>query len=250
MPVSILPVSPETQASAGAKELTKLARQAAGCELCPQLVESRSQVVFGTGPADAALMLVGEAPGASEDREGLPFVGASGRLLDTLLGGIGLGRQEVFIANVLKCRPPENRDPKPEEVANCSPWLERQLEIVNPAVVVTLGNFATRLLRGDPAPIGKVRGRPEIVSVGSRQVRLFPVFHPAAALYRRPNLKVLETDFAEIPGLLALGPPEQLPPVAGEVADEGAAGSGDGAGHGEPAGRADGPDGDSQLGLF
>ena len=250
MPVSILPVSPETQASAGAKELTRLARQAAGCELCPQLVESRTQVVFGTGPADAALMLVGEAPGASEDREGLPFVGASGRLLDTLLGGIGLARQEVFIANVLKCRPPENRDPKPEEVANCSPWLERQLEIVNPAVVVTLGNFATRLLRGDPAPIGKVRGRPEIVSVGSRQVRLFPVFHPAAALYRRPNLEVLESDFAEIPGLLALGPPEQLPLAAREVADEGAVGSGDGAGPGEPAGRADGPDGDSQLGLF
>jgi uracil-DNA glycosylase family 4 len=250
VPVSILPVSPETQAAADAKELTRLARQAAGCELCPQLVESRTQVVFGTGPADAALMLVGEAPGASEDREGLPFVGASGRLLDTLLGGIGLARQEVFIANVLKCRPPENRDPKTEEVANCSPWLERQLEIVNPAVVVTLGNFATRLLRGDPAPIGKVRGRPEIVSVGSRQVRLFPVFHPAAALYRRPNLEVLEIDFAEIPGLLALGPPEQLPLAAGEVADEGAVGSGDGAGPGEPAGRADGPDGDSQLGLF
>ena len=115
---------------------------------------------------------------------------------------------------------------------------------------VTLGNFATRLLRGDPAPIGKVRGRPEIVSVGSRQVRLFPVFHPAAALYRRPNLEVLETDFAEIPGLLALGPPEQLPLAAREVADEGAVGSGDGAGPGEPAGRADGPDGDSQLGLF
>ncbi len=245
-----MPVSPKSQASGASELLSELARQASGCELCPQLVESRTQVVFGSGPADAELMLVGEAPGASEDREGFPFVGASGRLLDQLLEGIGLARDEVFIANVLKCRPPENRDPKPEEVANCSPWLERQLEIVNPAVVVTLGNFATRLLRGDPAPIGKVRGRPEIAGVGSRQVRLFPVFHPAAALYQRPNLEVLETDFAEIPGLLALGPPEQLPLSAREVADEGAAGRGDGAGPGEPAGRADGPDGDSQLGLF
>jgi uracil-DNA glycosylase family 4 len=258
-------VSPKTQASAGAEELTELAREAAWCELCPQLVESRTQVVFGSGPADAALMLVGEAPGASEDREGLPFVGASGRLLDTLLDGIGLSREEVFIANVLKCRPPENRDPKPEEVANCSPWLERQLGIVNPAVVVTLGNFATRLLRGDPAPIGKVRGRPEIVSVGSRRVRLFPVFHPAAALYRRPNLEVLETDFAEIPGLLALGPPEQLPPVTGGVADGGAgkdgsgntggeaanAGGGEsGTAPGEPSAGSGGSGDDSQLGLF
>ena len=250
-------MSPKTQSSGGSKELSELALQAAGCELCPQLVDSRTQVVFGSGPADAALMLVGEAPGASEDREGLPFVGASGRLLDTLLGGIGLSREEVFIANVLKCRPPENRDPKPEEVANCSPWLERQLGIVDPAVVVTLGNFATRLLRGDPAPIGKVRGRPEIASVGSRQVRLFPVFHPAAALYRRPNLEVLEADFAAIPGLLALGPPEQLPAVAVEVAGGGAAGTrptGEGtppgAGSGEAAGRPEGPGGDSQLGLF
>lgn len=237
-------MSPKTQASAGAKELSELALQAAGCDLCPQLVESRTQVVFGSGPADAALMLVGEAPGASEDREGAPFVGASGRLLDALLEGIGLAREEVFVANVLKCRPPDNRDPRPEEVANCSPWLERQLGIVNPAVVVTLGNFATRLLRGDPAPIGKVRGRPELASVGSRQVRLFPVFHPAAALYRRPNLEVLETDFAGIPGLLALGPPEQTPPVAGEAVE------GAGEGPDEEAGRAGGSGGGPQLGLF
>ncbi len=241
-----MPVSPKSQASGASELLSELARQASGCELCPQLVESRTQVVFGSGPADAELMLVGEAPGASEDREGFPFVGASGRLLDELLAGIGLSRDEVFIANVLKCRPPENRDPRPEEVANCSPWLERQLEVVDPAVVVTLGNFATRLLRGDTAPIGKVRGRPEIAGVGSRQVRLFPVFHPAAALYRRPNLEVLQADFAAIPALLALGPPEQAPPDPGPATARGEAGDEPGVGaEGES-----GPDGADQLGLF
>lgn len=237
-----MPVSPETQASEAARQLSELAGEASGCERCPQLVESRTQVVFGSGPADAKLMLVGEAPGASEDREGLPFVGASGRLLDSLLEGIGLAREQVFIANVLKCRPPENRDPRPDEVSNCSPWLERQLELVDPAVVVTLGNFATRLLRGDPAPIGKVRGRPEIVVVGGRAVRLFPVFHPAAALYRRPNLEVLEADFAAIPELLALGSPEQPEPPA-----RAAAGPERPAAAAAPQGEAPG---ESQLGLF
>jgi DNA polymerase len=190
-------------------------------------------------------MLVGEAPGASEDREGLPFVGASGKLLDSLLEGIGLERDRVYIANVLKCRPPENRDPRPEEVSSCSPWLEAQLEIVDPAVVVTLGNFATRLLRGDPAPIGKVRGKAELVTVGDRQVRLFPVFHPAAALYRRPNLEVLEVDFAAIPKLLALGPPEQPPPPAREGTGDAGPASGPREGSSPP----DAP-GEGQLGLF
>lgn len=241
-----MPVSPEIQASGADRQLSELAREASVCELCPQLVESRTQVVFGSGAADAELMLVGEAPGASEDREGLPFVGASGRLLDSLLEGIGLAREQVFIANVLKCRPPENRDPRPEEVSNCSPWLGRQLEVVDPAVVVTLGNFATRLLRGDPAPIGKVRGRPEIVAVGGRTVRLFPVFHPAAALYRRPNLEVLETDFAAIPELLALGPPDQPQPPEQTASDPGRPPA-TAAPQGEAQGEAQG---ESQLGLF
>ena len=225
-----------------AAAMEALAGEAAGCRRCPQLVESRSQVVFGSGPADAELMLVGEAPGASEDREGLPFVGASGKLLDTLLEGIGLSRGRVFIANVLKCRPPENRNPRPEEVANCSPWLESQLEVVSPALVVSLGNFATRLLRGDAAGIGKVHGQVEEVSVGARLVRLYPVFHPAAALYRRPNLEVLEADFARIPELLALGPveqPEPQAPAAPEAKD------GDGVPEESPGRRDDG-----QMGLF
>ena len=216
-------MTPKTRALEREEELAGLAVRASACQLCPQLVESRSQVVFGAGNASAQLMFVGEAPGASEDREGVPFVGASGKLLDTLLEEIGLSRQEVFIANVLKCRPPENRDPRPDEVANCSPWLEAQLAVVEPALVVTLGNFATRLLRGDPAPIGKVRGRPEVVAVGSRSVRLYPLFHPAAALYRRPNLELLREDFARIPGLLELGPPDQPrdEPVTDKAVPEG-----------------------------
>jgi len=246
-----VPVTPQTRAVARQAELEELAREAARCELCPQLVESRSQVVFGSGNAAAELMFVGEAPGASEDREGVPFVGASGKLLDTLLDEIGMVREEVFIANVLKCRPPENRDPRPEEVGNCSSWLESQLELVSPALVVTLGNFATRLLRGDSAPIGKVRGRPEVVPVGRRSVRLYPVFHPAAALYRRPNLEVLREDFARIPGLLELGAPEQ--PAGGPriaPGDSGAAAlASDGEGEAGEAGEA-GAEGEDQLGLF
>lgn len=229
-------MTPETRAAGRQVELDALAREASACERCPQLVESRSQVVFGSGSAAAQLVFVGEAPGASEDRDGVPFVGASGKLLDTLLEGIGLSREEVFIANVLKCRPPDNRDPRPEEVGNCSPWLEAQLAVIEPALVVTLGNFATRLLRGDAAPIGKVRGQVQVVMVGALNVRLYPLFHPAAALYRRPNLELLKEDFARIPGLLELGPPEQ--PVSPEniLPGEGGEGSAD-----EPG---------SQLGLF
>lgn len=244
-------MEPANTASGRATALQEAACEAAECRLCPQLVESRSRVVFGTGAVDAQLMLVGEAPGASEDREGVPFVGASGKLLDSLLDGIGLSRESVFIANVLKCRPPENRDPRPEEVANCKPWLERQLELVEPALVVTLGNFATRLLRGDPAGIGKVHGRAEEVAVGSRLVRLYPVFHPAAALYRRPNLEILEADFARIPGLLDQGP---LPQPAGNGEDrpleDDAGRQGDGPARGPAAAAGAGDPEEGQLGLF
>ena len=128
------------------------------CERCPQLVAGRTQVVFGAGNANADLLFVGEAPGAKEDEQGVPFVGAAGKLLSELLGEIGIAREDVFIANVLKCRPPQNRNPEPEEIERCSPWLWRQLELIEPIVVVTLGNFATKLLRGDPAGISQVHG--------------------------------------------------------------------------------------------
>ena len=186
-----------------------LSQQASSCQLCPQLVASRSQVVFGAGDVNADLMFVGEAPGASEDRDGVPFVGASGKLLGDLLTGIGLSRDDVYIANVLKCRPPENRDPRSDEIANCSPFLLGQVELVEPTVVVTLGNFATKLLREDDEGITAIHGQAELRSFGSRTVWLYPVFHPAAALYRRPNLELLREDFARLPQMLADGPPDQ-----------------------------------------
>jgi uracil-DNA glycosylase family 4 len=185
-------------------------QEARGCVRCPQLAETRKTVVFGAGNADADLLFVGEAPGRHEDEQGLPFVGQAGKLLDALLGEIGLAREDVFIANVLKCRPPGNRDPQPVEIENCQDWLFRQLELIHPTVVCTLGNFSTKLLRGDPTGITRLHGREEVRVIGPRAVRLYPLFHPAAALYTPPNVEVLRQDFARIPELLALGPPPQL----------------------------------------
>jgi len=179
------------------------------CTSCPSLVAHRKQVVFASGPVSADLMFIGEAPGANEDREGIPFIGASGRLLDELLESIEMNRDEVYITNVVKCRPPENRDPLTAEIQNCAGFLRRQIELVAPIVVVTLGNFATRLLRGDGAGITTIHGQPERRSFGERAVWLFPVFHPAAALYRRPNLQLLREDFARLPALVHGGPPMQ-----------------------------------------
>ncbi len=158
--------------------LAELAATAAGCTRCP-LATGRTQVVFGTGDPDADLMFVGEAPGRDEDLQGVPFVGRSGRLLDRLLAEeVGIGREAVYIANVVKCRPPENRDPKPDEIAACRPYLEQQMALIAPKVVVTLGNFATRLLLDTDQGITRVRGR--AYPLGSTQ--LVPTFHPAAAL--------------------------------------------------------------------
>jgi DNA polymerase len=185
---------------------------ASACTRCPQLAATRTQVVFGAGNADAEVMFVGEAPGANEDRLGLPFVGQAGKLLDQLLEGIGLARQDVFIANVLKCRPPGNRDPAPAEIEHCRAWLFSQLELIAPVVVCALGNFATKLLRADPAGITRVHGREEIRVLGPRAVRLYPLFHPAAALYTPANVEVLRADFARIPELVARGAPPQPQP--------------------------------------
>jgi uracil-DNA glycosylase len=187
--------------------------QAKGCTNCPQLAATRTTVVFGNGNADADLMFVGEAPGANEDRQGLPFVGQAGKLLDTLLGEIGLVRADVFVANVLKCRPPGNRDPHPAEIEACQAYLLRQVELIEPRVICTLGNFATKLLRGDPTGITRLHGREEVRTIGSRAVRLYPIFHPAAALYTPANVEVLRTDFARIPELLAMELPPQPEPL-------------------------------------
>ncbi len=171
------------------------------CTRCP-LAESRTHVVFGSGNPDADLMLVGEAPGFHEDQQGVPFVGQAGQLLDRLLAGIGLARDDVYVANTLKCRPSGNRDPQPEEIAACEPHLFRQIELVQPRVVATLGNFATKLLSGRPLGITRVHGQEERVTLGTTPVVLYPLYHPAAALYTPSMLGVLEADFARIPSLL------------------------------------------------
>jgi uracil-DNA glycosylase len=192
------------------EELKAVWRQASACTRCPQLAATRQTVVFGSGNADADLMFVGEAPGANEDRQGVPFVGQAGRLLDTLLEEIGLTRGDVFVVNVLKCRPPGNRDPLPQEIEACQDYLFRQLELIEPRVVCTLGNFSTKLLRGDPMTgITRLHGREEIRRIGPRRVRLYPIYHPAAALYTPKMLDTLRADFERLPALLALDPPEQ-----------------------------------------
>jgi len=182
--------------------------EARDCVACP-LHETRTTVVFGAGNADADLMFIGEAPGANEDRMGLPFVGQAGKLLDRLLGEIGMDRKDVFVANTLKCRPPDNRDPYPHELAACQDYLFHQVELIEPVVICTLGNFSTKLLRGDATGISRLHGQPEVREVGPRAVRLYPLYHPAAALYTPSTLEALRADFARIPDLVALGPPPQ-----------------------------------------
>jgi DNA polymerase len=186
--------------------------EASACTRCPQLASTRRTVVFGSGHADADLMFVGEAPGAREDEQGLPFVGQAGKLLDKLLEEIGLTRGDVFVCNTLKCRPPQNRDPLPQEVDACQDYLFRQLELIRPKLVCTLGNFATKLLRGDTTGITRVHGRDEIRRIGPRTVRLYPLYHPAAALYTPSMVDTLRADFLRIPELLELPELEQPRP--------------------------------------
>jgi uracil-DNA glycosylase family 4 len=192
------------------EELKSVYEEAKGCVRCP-LHQTRTNVVFGAGNADAELMFIGEAPGANEDRLGLPFVGQAGKLLDTLLEEIGLERTDVWICNTLKCRPPGNRDPHPNEIASCQPYLRKQVDLIEPTVICTLGNFSTKLLRADSAGISRLHGREEVRIVGSRAVRLYPLYHPAAALYTPSMLATLRADFQRIPELLALGAPDQPP---------------------------------------
>lgn len=187
-----------------AQELAAYAAEVATCTAC-RLAQGRTQVVFGVGDPDASLMFVGEAPGFHEDRQGYPFVGQAGKLLDRLLGGIGLTREEVFVANVLKCRPPGNRDPMPDEIESCEPHLFRQIALIEPRLIATLGNFATKLLSGQQHGITRVHGKPQQTALGGRTVTLYPLYHPAAALYTPAMLATLEEDFARIPALIADG---------------------------------------------
>jgi uracil-DNA glycosylase len=190
-------------------QLVELYKEVRKCERCA-LHATRSQTVFGAGNADADLMFVGEAPGAQEDLEGIPFVGRAGKLLSELLAENGLERGDVFIANVLKSRPPGNRDPQPDEIEACKPYLFRQVELIEPTVICTLGNFATKLLTGSQTGISRVHGVPQVHQLGQRTVQIFPIYHPAAGL-RTPSVKqLLRDDFKKLPGLLAAGPPSQL----------------------------------------
>ena len=202
-------------ATARAAALTSYAVETAGCARCA-LSETRNRVVFGSGDPDAELMLVGEAPGFQEDQGGAPYAGQAGELLERLLGGIGLQRDDVYLANVLKCRPPQNRDPLESEIASCEPHLFRQIELVRPRVVATLGNFATKLLSGRPYGITRVHGQGYEVALGAATVVLFPLYHPAAALYTPSMLRALEDDFSRLPALLGH---ERAPAAPADRAD-------------------------------
>jgi uracil-DNA glycosylase family 4 len=197
------------------EELVSVYREMCNEHACP-LKHVRTRVVFGAGNADADLMFVGEAPGAAEDQQGLPFVGRAGKLLDELLAEVGIQRSDVFITNVICCRPPGNRDPLPEEIDACKPYLYRKVELIEPKVICTLGNFATKLLTGNPTGITKVHGRPQERELGGRLLLLFPIFHPAAALRTDSVKQLLREDFAKLPALLAWHS-EQEEAAAGDV---------------------------------
>lgn len=167
------------------------------CHRCP-LGDTRTRLVFGVGDPHARLMFIGEAPGRNEDLRGEPFVGAAGALLDELLASIGLVRSQVYIANILKCRPPGNRDPLPAEVETCTPFLREQVRLIDPGLLVTLGNHATKFVLKTGEGITRLRG--SVRSVGTFTV--LPIFHPAAALYDRTKRDVLFQDFATIGDLL------------------------------------------------
>jgi uracil-DNA glycosylase len=205
--------------------LARLTEELEGCPRCP-LARTRTRVVVGTGDSDADLMFVGEAPGYHEDQQGVPFVGQAGKLLDRLLGEIGLERRAVYVANVLKCRPPGNRDPVPEEIEACEGFLFQQVELIRPRVIATLGNFATKLLTGQPYGITRVHGRPQPRQIGSVGTVLYPIYHPAAALYTPAMLETLRADFARLPALLQAERPQPARPapppveVAAPVAPE------------------------------
>jgi len=214
-----------TDAQARRDDLVAFFHELEDCAKCP-LAEGRTTVVFGSGDPDADLMFVGEAPGFHEDKQGKPFVGQAGKMLDKLLAEIGRTRREVFIANVLKCRPPGNRDPQPAEIEACEGHLFRQVELIRPRVICSLGNFATKLLSGRPEGITKVRGVPQLREIGGRTLFLYPIFHPAAALYTPAMLERLREDIRALPELLAQplpgDPPEPEPEPEPELAAVGA----------------------------
>jgi DNA polymerase len=199
------------------RTLVDVAQEASTCTKC-RLATSRTQVVFGVGNPDADLLFIGEAPGQNEDKQGEPFVGAAGQLLTRMLGEIGLTREEVYIANILKCRPPGNRDPQEDEIETCTPWLVEQMSLIQPDVVVTLGNFATKFVLQTQTGITRMRG--SVYPWHGRKV--IPTFHPAAVLRgggeKGRQFGELQEDFALIKRTLAEPePPPPPPPVTSLV---------------------------------
>jgi uracil-DNA glycosylase family 4 len=184
--------------------LARLCQEIIDCRDC-ELAQYRTKVVPGEGAEDADLLFIGEAPGWHEDQQGRPFVGPAGQFLDELLASIGLRREEVYIANVIKCRPPQNRDPLPAEIQSCRKWLDRQIEIIQPQMIVTLGRYS--LARYFPnQSISKIHGKPR----KSGDVIYYPMYHPAAALHQGSLRKTIETDMLKIPQILAQA--EELSP--------------------------------------
>jgi DNA polymerase len=176
------------------------------CQRCG-LAQTRTQIVFGVGDPEARVMFVGEAPGRNEDLKGEPFVGAAGQFLDELLGHAGLERRQVFIANVLKCRPPGNRDPEQIEIETCTPFLREQIRVVSPEILVTLGNFATRFVLKTQTGITRLRGTVQTAG----RFTVLPIFHPAAAIYDRSKHDLLFEDFALLQRLLDAPPAQDVP---------------------------------------
>ena len=184
-----------------ANSLDEVAAIASGCTLC-RLCNSRTQVVFGQGNPDADLLFVGEGPGYHDDRTGDPLTGAAGELLDELLRGIGMHRDDVYVTNIVKCRPPRNRKPFPDEIEQCEGYLFREVAMVEPRVICPLGDVALRLLTGKPLTLAQVRGRTRATTIMGRPTTIFPLYHPAAALYAKPLLESLRGDFRHLPRLL------------------------------------------------
>ncbi|MFH0847244.1 MAG: uracil-DNA glycosylase [Chloroflexota bacterium] len=178
--------------------LNELREQIVVCKKCPTLAASRTQVVPGDGAENAAIMFVGEAPGFNEDKQGLPFVGQAGAFLNELLGSINFKREQVYITNVIKCRPPENRDPLPYEIQNCRPWLDAQIATIKPRIIVLLGRYALASFLPDKS-ISKIHGTAQRVG----DTVYFALYHPAAALYQQSLRETIKSDFLRIPGILA-----------------------------------------------
>ena len=212
---TLLKIPGHDHQKAGEVSLDEIRAVMGDCRLCP-LGETRKNIVFGSGNPHARVVLVGEAPGATEDEMGLPFVGRAGELLDRMLQEqAGVHREEIFIANVLKCRPPGNRDPRPEEIELCTPYLREQTRTIDPEFLVTLGNFSTKFILKTDIGITRLHGTVQRAG----KFKVFPIFHPAAALYDGSKREALENDFATLGELLRASEAERAAEAAAKAAE-------------------------------